>query len=187
MGWTAGLRKTVVERAGSDVQKQVLVASAGPATPVWDLSAAQPRLRPGLGATPPSGPGLRHHLRVCRGRRDPLRRPIPRGNQARATTRGTSRANNRNHRPTGDPKALKPARRALWKPGKPQRQPARTTRLDPRRCRPPQFVNSPAASSVTATPSPTSFPTPLIESMNTTSGPSPAQPSTATTPTPASP
>lgn len=36
-------------------------------------------------------------------------------NQARGTAKGTSRANNRNHRPTGDTKTLKRARWALWK------------------------------------------------------------------------
>jgi transposase len=36
-------------------------------------------------------------------------------NQARGAARGTTRANNRNHRPTGDTKALKNARWALWK------------------------------------------------------------------------
>jgi transposase len=36
-------------------------------------------------------------------------------NTARGAARGTSRANNRNHRPTGDTKTLKRARWALWK------------------------------------------------------------------------
>jgi transposase len=36
-------------------------------------------------------------------------------NTARGAARGTTRANNRNHRPTGDTKALKHARWALWK------------------------------------------------------------------------
>lgn len=54
-----------------------------------------------------------HVVAWATGALDELRRTA--WNHARGAARGTSRANNRNHRPTGNTKTLKHARWALWK------------------------------------------------------------------------